>query len=307
MEEIRGTIYSIQHYCIHDGPGIRTTVFFKGCQLRCPWCANPESQNTKRELGFYEHKCIDCGICFNKCSHGALDIQLPGRVNREKCLMCGLCERYCVKECYHIFGEEVTAEKLLEEVIKDSAFYKNSGGGVTVSGGEPTLQDEFLIRFFELCKQKGLDTALESHGYAEESIFRKLASCVDHFFLDVKHMDSEIHREVVGVSNDKILKNIQMLAEEYRCDVSLRMPFIPGFNDTKENIILFGEFAKRIKEKGHLTMVHLLPYHNLGKSKYQALARTYEMDSVAVPDNSTMEYWKGVLETQFDIPVTIGG
>lgn len=307
MGEIKGKIYSIQRYCIHDGQGIRTTVFFKGCQLRCPWCANPESQNMGVELGFYEHKCINCKTCFGKCPHGALDLQIQGRIDREKCTMCGLCERYCAQECYQIYGKEISADILLEEVMKDVPFYRNSGGGVTVSGGEPTLQADFLIRFLTLCKQNGLDTAVESHAYAEEEVFRKLTNCVDHFLLDIKHMDSTIHEEAVGVSNKKILRNIQMLGEEYRCDISLRMPFIPGFNDTKENIFLLGEFAKRIKEKGRLTMVHLLPYHSMGKSKYQALARLYEMDMTFVPDNSVLEYWKTFLETQFGIPVTIGG
>lgn len=307
MGEIKGTIYSIQHYCIHDGPGIRTTVFFKGCQLRCPWCANPESQSIRLELGFYEHKCTNCKICFGKCPQRALDSRLPGRIDRTKCTMCGLCERYCAKECYQIFGEEMTAEKLLEEVEKDIPFYRNSGGGVTVSGGEPTLQADFLLKFLTLCKQDGLDTALESHAHAEKEVFRKLAGCVDHFLLDIKHMDSRKHEDAVGVPNIKILRNIQMLGEEYKSDVSIRMPFIPGFNDTKDNIILLGEFAKHIQENGRLTMVHLLPYHNLGKSKYQALARAYEMDRTAIPDNSILEYWKTFLGTKYGIPVTIGG
>ena len=307
MKEKKGIIYSIQRYCIHDGPGIRTTVFLKGCQLRCPWCANPESQKKLPELGFYGHKCIQCKACIDKCPQQALDICRPERIDREKCNICGLCERYCSRECYQIFGEEITAGRLLDEVMKDVPFYRNSNGGVTVSGGEPTQQPDFLITFLSMCKEKGLDTALESNAYAEKDIFRNLAPYVDHFLLDIKHMDTRRHEEVIGVPNEKILENIRMLIQELGCEVSLRIPVIPGFNDTKENFTMLGEFARTQKERGRLHKVNLLPYHSMGKSKYQALAKEYSMDGTAAPEDCTMEYWKDFLETQFKIPAEIGG
>lgn len=307
MQEIKGMIYSIQRYCIHDGPGIRTTVFFKGCQLKCPWCANPESQKHAAELGFYEHKCTQCKDCISRCPQKALDFSRPGRIDREKCNLCGLCERYCSRECYQIFGEEVTAGGLLDEVMKDLPFYRNSNGGVTVSGGEPTLQPDFLMQFLSLCKENGLDTALESNAYAEESVFRGLARYVDHFLLDIKHMDTRRHEEVVGAPNEKILSNIRMLVQELGCEVSLRIPFIPGFNDTETNFTMLGEFSKEQKEHGRLHKVNLLPYHNMGKSKYHALGQVYGMDGTAAPEDCTMEYWKNFLEEKYKVPVEIGG
>lgn len=306
MDGQKGFIYSIQRYSIHDGPGVRTNVFFKGCQLHCPWCANPESQKVEREISFISHKCTDCGMCLKKCPKGAIDLARTPRVDRAVCDLCGQCVKYCPVDCYKIFGEEITAEELLQEVLKDQAFYHNSGGGVTVSGGEPTLQLEFLLHFLKLCKESGVNTAMESHAYGEEEAFRALIPLVDHFLPDVKHMDSELHEKVIGVPNGPILRNIRMLVKE-GCRVSVRVPFIPGFNDSEKNMRELGAFAKELLAAGDMAMVHLLPYHSLGKSKYESLDRGYSMDGTKPPENETMEEWKEFLEKEFGLPVTIGG
>ncbi len=304
--EKTGLIYSIQRYCIHDGPGIRTNIFFKGCQLRCPWCANPESQHKQRELSFVSHKCTQCGLCIEKCPQNALRKEKNGRINRKGCDLCGLCVRCCPADCYQIFGREVTVAELLEEVERDLPFYQNSGGGVTVTGGEPTLQPEFLTEFLYACKTRGIDTAMETHGNAPAQVMEQLAPAVDHFLVDIKCMDSGLHERVIGEGNQRTLENIRLLAGKLDKEVSLRVPCIPGFNLDEKNKRALAVFAKEIEKTGNLHRIHLLPYHNLGLSKYEALDREYAYkDMAALRDEELAQY-----ETEMrneGLPVTIGG
>ncbi|MGI6069177.1 MAG: glycyl-radical enzyme activating protein [Blautia sp.] len=302
----KGFIYSIQRYCIHDGPGIRTDVFFKGCQLACPWCSNPESQHEQRELSFAAHKCVHCGLCVEKCPSHALDLQRSTRIDPDKCDLCGICVRYCPRECYQMFGREVTVEELLTEVEKDLPFYQNTGGGVTVTGGEPTLQWEFLVEFLKACKEKGLDTAMETHVHVSPQVLRQLAPYVDHFLTDVKHMDSVVHQQVIGVGNGQILDNIRMLSGELGKEVSLRIPCIPGFNQGAKNKAALKDFAQEIKETGNLKMIHLLPYHNLAMGKYESLRRKYPMGKEPVMDEEILREYEAEL-LQAGLPVIIGG
>lgn len=301
-----GFIYSIQRYCIHDGPGIRTNIFLKGCQLKCPWCANPESQQDRKEISFAAHKCAQCGLCTQKCPREALDLSQKERIDLEKCNFCGICVRYCPQECYQIFGREVTVEELLFEAEKDLPYYKNSGGGITVSGGEPTLQWEFLELFLKACKEKGLDTAMETHGYASYSVMERLAPFVDHFLIDVKHMNSALHERVVGVPNGRILDNIRRLSKSLEKEVALRIPCILGFNMEEENRRAIREFAQEIAGTGNLHMIHLLPYHNLGMGKYEALGREYSMEELSpMKEEELLGYEEELREA--GLPVIIGG
>ncbi len=301
-----GLIYSIQRYCIHDGPGIRTTVFFKGCQLKCPWCANPESLHTKKEIAFMSHKCTMCGICLRKCPKGVIDLNRTSRIDRDKCDLCGECVRYCPVDCYNIYGYTITSEELLKEIEKDKLFYKNSGGGVTVSGGEATLYVDFLEEFLKLCKEHGIDTAIETHGFGEKEIFQKLAPYIDHFLVDVKHMDNKIHKEIIGVENITILNNIRILANKLNKEVSLRVPLIPGFNDSDNNIDKLIDFGKEIKHSNNLAMIHLLPYHSLGQSKYLSLDLKYDMEGTIPPSNEELKRLE-VRIKEAGLPVIIGG
>ncbi len=301
-----GVIYSIQRYCIHDGPGIRTNVFFKGCQLKCPWCANPESQKMQWDISFLAHKCTECGLCMEKCPEKALRPGKENRLDRSRCTFCGICVRYCPVECYQIFGREVTVEELVAEVEKDMPFYKNTGGGVTVTGGEPTLQAAFVWKFLKACKEKDMDTAMETHGIAPTKVFAELAPYVDHFLIDIKHMDENAHKRVVGVSNQKVLENIRMLTEKLGKEVSLRVPCIPEFNMDEENFSRISKFAEEIQKTEKLKMIHLLPYHNLGISKYDALNRDYmRRELPPVKDEELLPYKQKLEEA--GLPVKIGG
>ncbi len=303
---MKGYIYSIQRYCIHDGPGIRTNVFFKGCQLHCPWCANPESQDVKKEIGFIAHKCIGCGTCVKKCPVGALDKNNIGRIDRGKCILCGACVRYCASECYQIFGREIGLEELLNEIEKDLPFYRNTGGGVTVTGGEPTLQHEFLEQFLKKCKANGINTAIETHGIVEHRILMKLAPYIDYFLIDVKCMDPSLHKKITGMSNEATLNNIRLLTKNMKKKVALRIPCIPGFNMNKENMDKLIEFAKEIQQTGNLSMINLLPYHNLGQSKYEMLQKEYLYCSIpTLKDDMLTEYEIRIKNEK--LPVRIGG
>lgn len=302
----RGLVYSIQRYSIHDGPGIRTLIFFKGCQLECPWCSNPESQNPFKEIAFSKNKCKGCSKCVQVCPLDAIDLQASKRINREKCNLCGLCVRYCPNEAYTIFGQWMTVDKLISEAKKDTPFYIKSGGGVTVSGGEPTLQYDFVREFLKECKKNGINTAIESHGYAEWRVFESLAPYVDLFQIDIKHMNSDLHNKIIGIPNQQILNNIKGIAFETGGKIAIRIPIIPGFNDTSENMSAIAGFAQQINSSGNLTMLHILPYHAMGKSKYESLGRIYSMPDTRPPDIDSIKEFIKIFE-RCGLPVQEGG
>ena len=304
--ENRGHIYNIQHYCIHDGPGIRTDVFFKGCNFHCPWCANPESISHCRQLSFMAHKCTQCGLCIKKCPGQALSLSTEDRIDNKKCDLCGNCVRYCPKNCYTVYGKEYTVDELISEIEKDMPYYKNSGGGVTVTGGEPTLQYSFLVEFLSSCKERGIHTAMESNVSCSREVIHQLAPYVDLFLADVKHMDSMIHRQVIGQGNEAVLNNIRYLTSELKKTVAIRVPCIPGFNVTDENMNNLKEFALEIQKTGCLQMVHLLPYHNLGMGKYASLGMNYSMQNVRPLTETELLSYKNSME-EAGLQVKIGG
>ena len=303
----KGLVYSIQRYCIHDGPGIRTDVFFKGCSLHCPWCSNPESQRSEPEISFLSNKCCGCGVCFEKCMENALRKEDGFRVDREKCSVCGACVRYCARDCYRLYGKEYTAQELLREASKDDIFHRNSGGGVTVTGGEPTDQHEFVVEFLDLCKEAGLDTAMETHGFSQMERYAEAAPYVDHFLIDLKHTDLEKCHRVIGAPLDvSPMENMRTLAGRYGKEISIRIPVIPGFNDDVENFSQVAGFALELKQTGNLRMIHLLPYHNMGSSKYDALGRRCPMRDVPALAESAVEPFQKLLLSQ-GLPCIIGG
>jgi len=305
-KDIRGLVYSIQRYCIHDGPGIRTTVFFKGCQLVCPWCANPESQLPETEIACSESKCTGCGYCINVCPNVAITLDEKAQLDREKCDLCGKCVRACIREAWQIYGKYYSVDDIIAEIEKDMPFYRKSGGGVTFSGGEPTLQPDFLFVALKKCKEKDIHSAIESHGAAPFSYYIEIAPYTDLFLIDVKHMDSDKHKEYVGVGNEKILENIRMLAAEHDKKVMLRVPLIPGFNDDLENIEKTGKFAKEIAKSGNLTTVNILPYHAMGKGKYKMLSKEYAMQETKPPTQQAIDEIIGIFK-ELGLPVEQGG
>lgn len=265
----KAMIFDIQRNSYVDGPGIRTTVFFKGCNLRCKWCHNPESQSFEKQMMFYKDKCTGCGKCREVCPN-----------HLKKCDFCGKCELYCPAEARKICGREYTSDEVLAEVIKDKAFYDNSGGGVTFSGGECMLQLDFLCEILKKCKSEGIHTAVDTAGNVPWKSFEKILPFTDLFLYDIKAFGAELHRKGTGVSNELILENLKNLSG--RADIIVRIPVIGGYNDNDEEIRQIADFLKQIK----IIKAELLPYHAMGEHKYTALGRNTE--SFSVPNKNFM-------------------
>jgi pyruvate formate lyase activating enzyme len=266
-----GIVFDIQRFSVHDGPGIRTLVFLKGCPLKCPWCSNPESQRFELDLFFNPEKCIGCRKCIEVCSQRAIIAQ-NGQLsfNRERCQNCGKCAQFCYAEARVIRGSRMNVDKVAEEVLKDEAFYNNSGGGVTLGGGEPLAQANFTASILKKCKQKGLHTAIETAGCVPWSQIEMVLPYADLFLYDVKHMDSKKHEKYVEVDNQLILANLKKLVESKK-EVVVCTPLIPDFNDSIKEIDANASYAARLG----IRVMHLLPYHRFGISKYRFLGRPY--------------------------------
>lgn len=254
----KAIIFDIQRNSIVDGPGIRTTVFFKGCNLQCQWCHNPESQFPERQLLFYAEKCTDCGACREVCPQ-----------KTERCNSCGKCAIACPNQARQLCGKWYTPEELMKLLVKDRRFYEASGGGVTFSGGECMLQIDFLEQMLKLCRQTGIRTAVDTAGYVGWERFLRILPYTDLFLYDVKSMDPKIHREYTGTDNLLILQNLGKLLRA-GARVTVRFPVIPGINDNRREMQLLDAFYK---ENGYPIKTELLPYHGLGEKKYSAVGK----------------------------------
>lgn len=279
--ETTGLVYDIQGFSIQDGPGIRTTVFLKGCPLRCPWCHSPESQSFEKQLSFKKADCLGidaCGSCLEACPRNALSASEPQetfpeprrypRIDHRACRDCGLCSKSCCSKALYLCGDDYTVEEALARVLKDKKFYESSGGGITLSGGEPMSQFDFSLAFLKACKQAGLHTALDTTGFASWERYEQIMPSVDLFLLDLKNMNSELHEAVTGVPNDLILENAKRIAAAGG-KIQVRIPVIPLFNDTHENMRATARFCAELGEA--VTFVQLLPYHTMGLAKYEKL------------------------------------
>lgn len=273
-----GTIFNIQNFSVNDGPGIRTIVFLKGCPLHCLWCANPESQSGKYELSYSSQKCIGCGICKNTCKNRAISITEKGvSIDRNLCRSCFDCASNCPSKALHVIGYTETVEKIVDIVEKDSIFYANSGGGLTLSGGEPLFQSEFAISILKEANHRSINCAIETSGFVKWGVLDEACKYLDNVLYDIKSMDDEKHRQFIGVSNQLILENFSKMCKKYKhLPVLARTPVIPGFNDTKEDI---GEIFNFIKQFPNVKY-ELLPYHRLGEPKYHSLGRDYPLGDV---------------------------
>ena len=297
---ITGTVFDVKKFSIHDGPGIRTTIFFKGCPLTCLWCHNPESQASEPELMFRESRCIGCGACQEVCDQEAISKDLS--VNAESCTLCGDCVAVCYAEARQMVGREMTVAQVMAEVERDVPFYDESGGGVTFSGGEPLSQPDFLLALLRACRERGIHTALDTCGFALWQDLDRIRRHVDLFLYDLKLMDDEHHRALAGVSNELILSNLQALSERGH-DIILRLPIVPGVNDDDEQIRRTGEFAAALP---HLNRVDILPYHHTAAQKYERLGKPYQLPTIHPPSDERVAKVVQTLQ-EFDLQVKIGG
>jgi pyruvate formate lyase activating enzyme len=300
---ITGIIFDVKKFSIHDGPGIRTTVFFKGCPLACSWCHNPESQSPEPELALRPDRCIRCGACVSACAHGAISMSSDAvATDAERCVRCGACVEVCYAEARELLGRGMTVAQVMAEIGRDVVFYDESGGGVTFSGGEPLSQPDFLLALLRACKQEEIHTALDTCGFSPWETLDRVREYVDLFLYDLKLMDDARHRKYTGVSNALILGNLQALSQRGHTIV-LRVPVVPGINDDDEGIRRVGSFAAALPR---LSRVDLLPYHHAGVEKYHRLNRVYGLPGTRPPTDERMAHIAHVLR-EFGLPVRIGG
>ncbi len=275
----RGRIFDVQRFSVHDGPGIRTTVFLKGCPARCLWCHNPESQSFAPEVLVVETRCVSCGTCQTVCPRGAPP---PGS---GLCTACGACVDACPAGARRLAGRETTVDAVMEEVRRDRVFYDESGGGATFSGGEPLAQPEFLRALLEACRDAGIRTAVDTCGFAPRERLLALAPLVDLFLFDVKLVDEARHRDLTGLPVAPILENLRALAEVHD-NVWIRIPVVPGHTDAENDI---AATASLVAGLPGVHQVSLLPYHSTGAAKARRLGRDYPLDSLAPPSPERLD------------------
>ena len=298
-------IFDFQKYSIHDGPGIRTIVFIKGCPLSCIWCSNPESQDMKPQVVFFEKNCIDCGKCISICPRSALKkVSELKIIDRELCDSCGKCADGCPANAMRKWGKEYTVEEVLSEVIKDQPFYRRSGGGVTLSGGEPLTVPDFSLKLLKKLKENFINTTIETSGFGRWEDLKNLMEYTDIVLYDIKHVNPKKHKELTGVDNKLILENLKKAVESGISKIILRVPLVPGFNDAEENIKGIFELASSYK----IAKINFLPYHRLGEAKYDRLGMNYKLNGLKPsPDSYYLEKINKIEAQYPEIEVELGG
>lgn len=294
ISPLSGVVFNIQRYSVHDGPGIRTIVFLKGCPLGCLWCANPEGMQPQPQLMYNENKCIgtvECGECLKVCGPGVIQETEDRKkvlINRTKWLQCGKCIKVCPSNAIEMVGKNMTAQEVLDAVEEDLNFYARSGGGLTLSGGEPLFQHEFCVEILKEAKKRKVHTAIETSGYVNWNHLENALQYIDYVLFDVKCMDSDKHKRFTGVSNKLILNNLIKLSEKFsKIPIKVRTPVIPGFNDSDEDISTIKDFVIKLS---NVTEYELLTYHRLGELKYSYLNCEYPMKGVLPLNKEFMEH-----------------
>lgn len=291
---VTGTVFNIQKFSVNDGPGIRTVVFLKGCPLRCPWCANPESRLAREQILWDQTRCLHCGHCKEVCPVSAITVD-DGRtaVDHEKCSACGDCVRECPGRALKTEGEQKTVQQVLDVVLQDLPFYEESGGGLTLSGGECLMQLLFTENLLRAAKEEGLHTCCETTGFAGQEVFRTILNQLDCLLFDMKHWDAGMHRKATGVSNELPLLNLRTAIESGK-EVLPRIPVIPGFNDGPADAVAF---SKRLREAG-ADCCQLLPFHQFGENKYDLLGEEYRYRDVPALHREDLEEYRQVFLRQ---------
>jgi pyruvate formate lyase activating enzyme len=292
--DIEGCVFNIERFAIRDGPGIRTTVFLKGCPLTCLWCSNPESIAPSPQLFYIEERCTGCSRCVEACPNGANAVTSEGKavVDRDVCQGCGKCVEVCPNKARDIAGKVMTVEEVLDEVKKDSLFYQNSGGGITASGGEPTQQPEFLWHLFAGSHRAAIQTCLDTTGLVNPDTLRWILEQTDLVLYDIKHVDPARHKEFTGVDNALILENARLVAAAR--PMIIRVPLVPGHNDSEENLTALTAFMAELG----LNRIDLLPYHSLAKTKYLRLGLEYELEGLQPFEPEQVKEIKTFLESK---------
>ena len=281
--ENKAMLMDVKRFAVHDGPGLRTTLFLKGCSLKCIWCHNPEGICRETQMAYYAHKCIGCGECVKVCPTGAHTMDETGHhFDRAKCIFCGACVKACLGEALTLFGREIDVEEGYQIATEDALFYRDNGG-VTVSGGEPLFYPDFIFDLFTKLKADGIHTAVDTCGNVPWASFEKVLPVTDMFLYDMKHIDPKAHKNLTGAENGHILENLQKLSD-LGATIEIRMPLVPGANDDAETLRGIGEFLGKL----NISRMKVLPYHSMARSKYNALGMTDTMPEVESPTDDAL-------------------
>ena len=297
-------IFDIKRYAINDGPGIRVVVFFKGCNLHCAWCHNPESISARAEKMYAPAKCIKCGTCVEACPENAITLTPDGIItDAELCKLCGKCAEVCPTKAIEMSGKSITVNEIMEVIEKERIFFDQSGGGVTFSGGEPLVHTKMLIELLDECGKRGIHRAVDTAGNVNTETLLEVARRTDLFLYDLKMMDSALHKKWIGAGNEKILHNLKALSKA-NSNIIIRIPLIGGLNDTTENIELTAKFIAELE--GDKKEVHLLPYHNIAQNKYSKLGKADHFEHLIEPDKQSLTRAIAMFK-EFGITAGVGG
>lgn len=288
---LTGIVFDIQRFSLHDGPGIRTIVFLKGCPLACRWCSNPESQKLKPVVMFKKEDCLHCGRCIDACRISAISPDNIGRIDRERCTGCGECVNVCPAGALVLKGKQVSVQQVVRELKKDATTYRRSGGGITLSGGEPLVQYQFASELLKACKAQGWHTAIETTGVGSAEAVDTVIPYVDAVLLDIKHMDEQQHKTYTGITNEAVLKNAPRISRI--SPTVVRVPVIPGFNCSAGDIRAIAEFSQTLTG---VRTIHLLPYHSFGENKYGLMGMEYSLKNVKQLKPEDLEEYQAMVE-----------